>query len=104
MGYLLPIQPIQSQQYANRMNMEPYDFAVIGRVEKVKLGDGLLNGDFSSELNHSSMRDEREREGKEIPIVPTPTTFKGFVRLNPANLSPVIAQVVGKGLLINTYV
>ena len=35
MGYLLPIQPITSQQYANRMNMEPYDFAVIGRVEKV---------------------------------------------------------------------
>ena len=104
MGYLLPIQPITSQQYANRMNMEPYDFAVIGRVEKVKLGDGLLNGNFSSELKQSSMHDEREREGKEMPIVPPPTAFKGFVRPNPANLSPVIAQVVGKGLSINTYV
>lgn len=104
MGYLLPIQPIQSQQYANRMNMEPYDFAVIGRVEKVKLGEGLLNGDFSSELEQSSLHGEREREDEEMPIVPPPTAYKGFVRPNPANLSPVIAQVVGKGLSINTYV
>ena len=34
MGYLLPIQPIQSQQYANRMNMESYNFAHIDRGEQ----------------------------------------------------------------------
>ena len=32
-----------------------------------------------------------------MPIVPPPTAFKGFIHPNPANLSPVIAQVVGKG-------
>ena len=59
---------------------------------------------FQVNSNNSSLHDEREREDEEIPIVPPPTAYKGFVRPNPANLSPVIAQVVGKGLSINTYV
>ena len=42
MGYVLPIKPIQSQKYANRMNMEPYNFAYIDRVNKVKLNSDFL--------------------------------------------------------------
>ena len=41
MGYILPIQPIQSQIYANRLTMEANHFAYIERPNKVK-----LNSDF----------------------------------------------------------
>ena len=99
MGYLLPIQPIQSQMYANRLNMEAYNFAYIDRVDKVK-----LNSDFLDEFKESSHqeRDREEEEGK--PIVSVPSAYQGFVRPNPVNLSPVIARVVGKGNAVNAYI
>ncbi|MEK4406652.1 hypothetical protein MKZ26_20010 [Sporosarcina sp. FSL K6-6792] len=99
MGYILPIQPIQSQIYANRLSMEAYNFAYIDRVNKVK-----LNSDFLDEFKESSHQ-EREREEEEgKPIVAAPLAYQGFVRPNPVNLSPVIARVVGKGIAINAYV
>lgn len=98
MGYILPIQPIQSQQYANRMNMESYNFAYVDRVNKVRF-------DFSDSMNDSFQREQEMKEEKEMPIVSAPPVlYKGFVYPNPANLSPAIAQVVGKGLNVNAYV
>ena len=99
MGYLLPIQPIQSQMYANRLNMEAYNFAYIDRVNKVK-----LNSDFLDEFKESSHqeREKEEEEGK--PIVLYPSAYQGFIYPNPVNLSPVIAKVVGKGITVNAYV
>ena len=103
MGYILPIQPIQSQIYANRLNMELYDFAFIERVSRVK-----LDSDFSDELNASfSQEQEKEKEKKEVegkPIVKVPQSYQGFVYPNPVNLSPIIAQVVGKGISVNAYI
>ena len=99
MGYILPIQPIQSQIYANRLSMEAYNFAYIDRVNKVK-----LNSDFLDEFKESSYQ-EREREEEEgKPIVSTLSAYQGFVRPNPVNLSPVIARVVGKGMAVNAYI
>ncbi|HJF32698.1 MAG TPA: hypothetical protein K8V56_13120 [Sporosarcina psychrophila] len=99
MGYLLPIQPIQSQMYADRLNMESYDFAHIDRVNKVK-----LNSDFADEFNESSQheREKEEEDGK--PVALLPPAYQGFIYPNPVNLSPVIAQVVGKGIAVNAYV
>ena len=73
MGYLLPIQPIQSQQYANRMNMESYNFAYIDRVEKIEV---LILKGFLRNSNNHSMHDAREKgeEVIEIPIVSAPTS------------------------------
>lgn len=99
MGYLLPIQPIQSQMYANRLNMESYDFAHIDRVNKVK-----LNSDFADEFNESSQHEREKGEGSGKPVVSAPPAYQGFVYPNPVNLSPVIAQVVGKGIAVNAYV
>ncbi len=101
MGYILPIQPIQSQMYANRLSMEVYNFAYIERVSKVK-----LNSDFLDEFKESSHqeREKKEEEGKEKPIVSVPSTYQGFIRPNPVNLSPAIAKVVGKGIVVNAYV
>jgi hypothetical protein len=98
-GYILPIQPIQSQMYANRLNMESNDFAYIDRVNKVKLNPN------SSGQKNQSFQQERERYDEEgIPVVQPPPSYQGFVYPNPVNLSPIIAQVVGKGLSINSYV
>ena len=99
MGYILPIQPIQSQIYANRLTMEVNHFAYIERANKVK-----LNSDFLDEFKESSHqeREKVEEEGK--PIVTVLSTYQGFIHPNPVNLSPVIAKVVGKGITVNAYV
>ena len=102
MGYLLPIQPIQSQQYADRMNMDSYNFTKIDRVEKVNFYDDLWSRDFSGEQNHLYLDDEDEEV--RVAIASTPPPYNGFIYPNPANLSPNIAQIVGKGLVINRYV
>ncbi|QNK87161.1 hypothetical protein H7992_18375 [Sporosarcina sp. resist] len=99
MGYILPIQPIQSQIYANRLSMEAYNFAYIDRVNNVK-----LNSDFLDEFKESSHQEREREEEEEKPIVAAPLAYQGFVRPNPVNLSPVIARVVGKGIAINAYV
>jgi hypothetical protein len=99
MGYLLPIQPIQSQMYANRLNLEAYNFAYIDRVNKVK-----LNSDFLDEFKESSHQQREKEEGEGTSIVLAPSPYQGFVYPNPVNLSPVIAKVVGKGIAVNAYV
>ena len=74
MGYILPIQPIQSQKYANRLNMESYDFAYIDRVNKVK-----------SDLNSAGQKNhyfQQEREAG-MPVVQLPPSYQGFVYPNP---------------------
>ncbi|MFJ7932907.1 hypothetical protein [Sporosarcina sp. NPDC096371] len=102
MGYLLPIQPIQSQQYANRMNRESYNFAHVDRVGKIKFDFNFSDGHYSSFHHEREIKDE---EVMEISIVSTPSlASKGFIYPNPANLSPTIAQAVGKGLTVNVYV
>ena len=99
MGYLLPIQPIQSQQYANRMNLDPYNFAYIGRIQRIK-----LNSDSFEDVMEQSFS-QNKGEDKEQPHIDRPAVqYQGYVPPNPANLSPSIAHVVGKGLSVNAYV
>ncbi len=102
MGYLLPIQPIQSQQYANRMNMESYNFAHINRVNKIKFD---LN--FSEDLHGAFQQEQEEKEEeamKHAHVSAPPLASKGFIYPNPANLSPAISLAVGKGMSVNAYV
>ncbi len=102
MGYVLPVRPIQSQQYANRMTMDSYDFASVGSVDAVK-----LNTDFQEEIGETyrSMEDEKssrqERASSENTSSPP---YKAYIPPNPANLSPAVSRVVGKGMSVNTYV
>ena len=102
MGYLLPIQPIQSQQYANRMNMESYNFAHINRVNKVK-----FDFKFSEDSHGAFQQEQKEKEEKAMAnarVSTPPLASKGFIYPNPVNLSPAISQVVGKGMSVNAYV
>ena len=105
MGYILPIQPIQSQQYANRMNMDPYNFAYIGRLQRVKLQSDFLE-EFKEQYSIIEERiDERkgEEEADKLSFAPPPNAFQGYIVPNPANLSLAIAQSVGKGISVNAY-
>jgi hypothetical protein len=77
------------------------NFAYVDRVEKVKLDPGL------KDKFDDTLRGEQERimEEREPTIVNSrPPYLKGFIYPNPANLSPEIAQLVGKGLAVNEYV
>lgn len=103
MGYQLPIQPIQSQMYANRMENASPSFTYIDRTQPVKL-----------QLNHEKwqklLRRERERNAeREFGKPPAKRsslspTKNGFIQPNPANLSKEVAMVVGKGIAVNEYV
>lgn len=93
MGYLLPIQSIQSQQYADRMHMNSNRFTKIDRTEKVNATQKIVSRDFSGQQHHLYRYDDQEKE--RIAIGSTPSS---------ANLSPELAQSVGKGLMIDRYV
>lgn len=103
MGYILPIQNIQSQMYANRMENVSPNFSYIDRVQAVKL---------QTEYNEWQrvLRRERERnsewEFSEEANQPhsLPPAKKGFIQPNPTMLSKQVAAVVGKGMAINEYV
>ncbi|WP_342512907.1 hypothetical protein MKY34_20255 [Sporosarcina sp. FSL K6-1522] len=102
MGYLLPIQPIQSQQYANRMNMEAYSFTYIDRVNRIQRE--LNDSDTPPKTFYDAfLRDDDEEIGREKAAIAAPLPYRGFIYPNPANLSPAISQAVGKGLNINAY-
>lgn len=100
MGYILPINPIQSQQYANRLTMESYNFATINRVQSVK-----LNPDFQEEFKRSvRLEEKRMPEEEQLKTMPTKSQYNGYIVPNPANLSPAISRIVGKGNSVNTYI
>ena len=101
MGYLLPINPIQSQQYANRMSMKPYNFVTVNRVQRVN-----LKSDFHREFEESlDSRYEKNRENKEQSNqMPSQSEYNPYIFPNPINLSPAISQIVGKGITVNTYI
>ena len=101
MGYQLPIQPIQSQIYANRLQDERYNFAYINRVEKVKLDTESMEP-FDRTLE--KQLSDREQTEQPVQTSDLPLYKDGFIYPNPANLSPQISKVTGKGLAINQYV
>ncbi len=100
MGYILPIQPIQSQQYANRLQIDPYDFAYINAVQPIK-----MKSLFEDELEQREKRSNGEEESSAPSnAISFPVPYKGFIQPNPINLSPDIAKVCGKGNQINAYI
>ena len=82
------------------MNLDPYNFAYIGSVQRVKLNSHVLE-EFKEQ---SQSQDEGKDKGTGLPLFPRLICIKGYVSPNPANLSPAIAHVVGKGININIYV
>lgn len=98
MGYILPINPIQSQQYANRIAMEPYNFATVNRVEQVRFKSDFLK-DFEEAVEFAY-----EEHKKKSDQAPSKSQIYNYIVPNPANLSPAISQIVGKGISVNTYI
>lgn len=105
MGYILPIRPIQSEQYANRLNMEKYDFASVEKVSEVK-----LDADFLEQmkerihlLEQADRESNRDESNSEEQSDSSSSLYQGYIAPNPANLSPAISHVVGKGIAINVY-
>ncbi|ARF18293.1 hypothetical protein [Sporosarcina ureae] len=102
MGYILPIPNYQAQQYAERMNNERHNFAYIDRVSPVRLQDE------ESSYWEDVLADEEKRREEQLEQqkkrAPQPLVKNGFIAPNPAQFSPGIADVVGKGRAINTYV
>ncbi len=100
MGYILPMQPIQSQVYANRMISNDYNFAYIDDVQNVK-----FKSDFEDHLEKQEQLLEEEEEQQLSERRPSiQPLFKGFIHPNPVNLSPIIAEISGKGNSVNLYV
>ncbi|TQR11680.1 hypothetical protein [Psychrobacillus soli] len=101
MGYIIPIQPIQSQIYANRMLMDEYNFAYINNVYGIK-----MKSIFEEHLEKQE-KELKEKEKKQLSELKEPSNlplFNGFIQPNPINLSPIIAEISGKGNNVNLYV
>ena len=102
MGYLLPIRPIQSEQYANRLSMEPYNFATVGKLQSIKLKSDFLE-EFEETLHLVDKDLDKKKAREQAHADHPPRIYKGYVPPNPVNLSPAISQIVGKGMSVNTY-
>ncbi|PIC81558.1 hypothetical protein CSV75_07245 [Sporosarcina sp. P18a] len=102
MGYILPIPNYQAQQYAERMNNERHNFAYIGRVNPVRLENEESSYWEDVLADEERRREEQKKQRKNR--APQPLVKNGFIAPNPAQFSPEIAEVVGKGQSINAYV
>lgn len=107
MGYILPVRPIQSEQYANRLNMERYNFASVEGVSPVDLKPDFLDEYEEKIYSIENQKDESELEWEQPSNNDNSNAprnvYQGYIAPNPANLSPAISMVVGKGLAINAY-
>lgn len=101
MGYIIPNQPIQSQIYANRMLMDDYNFAYINNVNSVKMKTSFEEHLEEQEQEQEQMEERQLLEQKTKADLPL---YKSFIQPNPINLSPIIAEISGKGNNINRYI
>lgn len=100
MGYILPIQQIQSTLYADRMRTQErrHHYAMTNRVPRVEMDTSFLDSWMASEKKHEQQQKAHTHTNPSNIRTPLP------VHPNPLKLSPIIAKVVGKGIAINRYV
>lgn len=70
MGYILPVQPFQAMQYAERINMKAYNYAHVNAVAKVK-----KQSHFERELDMRAELTEMQLNHEKTKIVGTPFKF-----------------------------
>ncbi|QUG40880.1 hypothetical protein KD050_16535 [Psychrobacillus sp. INOP01] len=100
MGYILPMQSIQTEVYANRMIGNDRNFAYIDNIQNAK-----FKSVFDDHLEEQEqLLEEEEEQLLESERPSTQPLFKGFIHPNPVNLSPRIAEINGKGNSVNLYV
>lgn len=109
LGYILPIRPVQSEQYASRLNMEKYDFASIDRVSPINLGSEFLEAFQGNIYLFENNKEKDKEDSKEFKsesenvFISSSDLYPGYIYPNPANLSPAISHAVGKGISVNYY-
>ncbi|MEK4484902.1 hypothetical protein MHH81_04795 [Psychrobacillus sp. FSL H8-0484] len=95
MGYIIPVQPLQAQIYANRMLMDEYNFAYISNVSRMKMKS--LFQDHLEEQVEKQLSEQLE-PSKQLPL------YKSFIQPKPLKLSPIIVDIYGKGNIVNVYI
>ncbi|MFF2752269.1 hypothetical protein ACFVR1_00760 [Psychrobacillus sp. NPDC058041] len=101
MGYIIPVQPIQSQIYANRLLMDDYNFAFINNIDGIRMKSIFEERLVDQERKLKNNKEKQLLHADEPSILPL---FKNFIQPNPVNLSPEIAKINGKGNTINFYI
>lgn len=101
MGYIIPVQPLQAQVYANRMLMDDYNFAYISNVQGIKMKSIFEEKLKNQEEELEKKEEKRLLKGNESL---SPPPYKDFIQPNPVNLSIKIAEINGKGNNVNLYI
>lgn len=102
-GYIIPNQPIQAQIYANRMLMDEYNFAYVNQVNGVKM-KSMFDEHLEAQEHQIEEQEENEVFLEKDSRTSSPPLYKGFIHPNPVNLSPIIAEINGKGTNFNVYI
>lgn len=101
MGYILPVNSYQSQQYANRLMDEPH-YAKISRLQRVNQVASFMEN-FEDAASDERARKAEEERGPELAAAKSQHEYIGYVNPNPVGFSPIIANIVDKGKVFNAY-
>lgn len=100
MGYILPVQPLQATQYAERMNMKPYNFAHVNAITKVKKQSHFERElEKRAELTGKKFNNEKNKNRWNSLQV-----HQQFIHPNPAELPKFELKVTDRGKYYSKYV
>ncbi|MBK3494919.1 hypothetical protein JFL43_08595 [Viridibacillus sp. YIM B01967] len=100
MGYILPIQPLQATQYAERMNMKKFNFAYVNAVSSVK-----MQTRFERELNkRAEHADDKLKHDKKKSRRNSLQVHQQFIHPNPAEYQPIKLKITDKSKYYSKYV
>ncbi|KOO49537.1 hypothetical protein ABE042_01480 [Viridibacillus arvi] len=100
MGYILPVQPLQATQYAERMNTKAFNYAHVHTIAKVKKQSHFERVlDMRAELTEMQLNKEKNKNrGNSLQV------HQQFIHPNPAELPKFDLKVTDRGKYYSKYV
>lgn len=104
MGYILPINSYQSQQYASRLRDEGSSYAKISQLHRInKIGDFMEDIEENVDKEYAKGKVNRENEENAFASSHSQYEVIGYENPNPINLSVKNVRIVHKDEAINAY-
>lgn len=104
MGYILPVHSYQSQQYANRLRENEYNYSKVNQLHRINQISDFME-DFDEKVDEKYVERKNEKGMQEKPLASSPSQHEviGYVNPSPINISVKNVPIVQKDAAINAY-